>query len=83
MTEAAVPLRLYPRRKLAFACRTCSRAGQYDKATLVKRVGPDESLVILRLKLARGMGCKIARATLAGEHTSGEVQCGAYYPELR
>ncbi len=83
MNDGVVPLSQYPSRRITFACRSCTRSGRYDKATLIKRVGPDEGLVVLRLKIAKALGCKLARATLAGEHTPGAAQCGAYYPGLR
>ncbi len=83
MSDGTVPLHRYPRRKVAFACRTCSRAGRYDKATLIERVGLDENLVVLRLKIAEGLGCEPARAILAGEPVPVYSRCGAYYPELR
>ncbi len=83
MTNAIVPLHQYPARRINLACRSCSRTGSYDKATLIKRIDPDEGLVILRLKIAMALGCKVARATLAGEHVPGTPECGAYYPGLR
>ncbi len=83
MNNAIVPLHQYPARRINLACRSCSRTGRYDKATLVKRVGPNEGLVVLRLKIAKALGCKLARATLAGENSPGAAQCGAYYPGLR
>jgi hypothetical protein len=83
MAKATVPLHQYPSRTITLACRSCSRTGRYAKATLIKRVGPDESLVLLRLKLAKALGCKLARTTLAGEHIPGMAECGLYYPGLR
>jgi hypothetical protein len=83
MITATVPLHQYPGRTITLACRSCSRTGRYTKATLIKRVGPDEGLVVLRLKIAKALGCKLARATLAGEHTPGAPQCGVYYSGLR
>jgi len=83
MNDGVVPLRQYPSRRITFACRSCTRSGRYEKATLIKRVGPDEGLVVLRLKIAKALGCKLARATLAGEHIPGTPECGAYYPGLR
>jgi hypothetical protein len=50
---------------------------------LIKRVGADEGLVVLRLKIAKALGCKLARAALAGEHIPGTPECGVYYPGLR
>jgi hypothetical protein len=39
-------------------------------------------LPTLRLRLAAGLGCELARTTLAGDHLPGFEQCGAHYPEL-
>ena len=83
MTNATVPLQQYPARRINLACRACSRTGIYEKAILIRRVGPDESLVLLRLKLASALGCKLARAALAGERIPGTAECGVYYPGLR
>jgi hypothetical protein len=49
---------------------------------LIERVGPNESLVTLRLKIAEGWGCEIAKALMAGETRPGAAQCGVHYPEL-
>ncbi len=83
MTNGAVLLHRYPASRVLLACRTCPHKGQYAKAALIERVGPDESLVILRLKIAEAWGCNIAKAIMAGKHTPGAVQCGADYPQLR
>jgi hypothetical protein len=82
MSAGTVPLHRYPGLKVRLACRSCSRKGQFGKATLIKRVGPNESLVTLRLKIAEGWGCKIAKAIMAGGYQPGAVQCGVHYPEL-
>ncbi len=81
MSNGTVPLHRYPASRVLLACRTCPYKGQYAKAALIERVGPDESLVILRLKIADGWGCTIARATIAGERVPGAAQRGAYYPQ--
>ncbi len=83
MSNGAVLLHRYPASRVLLACRTCPHKGQYAKAALIERLGPDESLVTLRLKIANGWGCTIARAMMAGEHRPGAAQCGAYYPQLR
>ncbi len=83
MNDAVIPLSRYPTNRLRLACRSCSRKGQYAKEDLIKRVGPDESLVILRLRIAAALGCELAKATLAGRSLLGAAQCGAYYPRLR
>ena len=83
MSNSAVPLHRYPASRVLLACRTCSHKGQYAKAALIERVGRDESLVTLRLKIADGWGCTIARAMMAGEHRPGATQCDASYPQLR
>ncbi len=49
---------------------------------MIERVGPDESLVTLRLKIAEGWGCESARAIMAGRSPPGSLRCGVYYPEL-
>jgi hypothetical protein len=36
------------------ACTKCDRRGQYRKATLIERYGPDKNMVDLRLELAEG-----------------------------
>ncbi len=82
MSTGTVPLHRYPGLKVRLACRSCPRKGQFRKATLMQRVGPNESLVTLRLKIAQGWGCEIAKALMAGEHRAGAVQCGVHYPEL-
>ncbi len=83
MNNSVVPLCEYPSRRITLACRSCTHGGVYEKATLIKRVGPNEGLVVLRLKIAKALGCKLAAGILAGEHAPGAAQCGAYYPSLR
>ena len=82
MSAGTVPLHRYLGLKVRLACRTCPRKGQFGKATLIERVGPNESLVTLRLKIAEGWGCEIAKALMAGETRPGAAQCGVHYPEL-
>ncbi len=83
MSDGSLPLHRYPGQQVRVACRTCPRKGQFGKAALIERVGPDESLVTLRLKIAEGWGCESARAVLAGRLPPGCLQCGAHYPALR
>jgi len=60
----------------------CDRSGRFDKAELIERASADEPLPTLRLKLAAGLGCVLARASLDGDFQPGFEQCGAHYPEL-
>ena len=83
MSTGAVPLSDYPSPKVVLKCTRCDRAGRFDKATLIERVGPDEPLPMLRLKLAAGLGCALAKANMEDEHQPGSQQCGMHYPELR
>jgi hypothetical protein len=53
-----------------------------DKAGLIERVGRDEGLPSLRLRLAEGLGCELARAALRATSRPGMEQCGVHYPEL-
>jgi hypothetical protein len=50
------------------ACTKCERRGQYRKATLIERYGPDKNLIDLRLELAAGClsGSLAATAFLGG-----------------
>jgi hypothetical protein len=83
MTTGAIPLSRYPASRVLLACRTCPRKGQYSKAALIERCSPNESLVVLRLRVAAGWGCPVAKSTLAGAQLPGADLCGAYYPQLR
>jgi hypothetical protein len=52
MRDVVMPpslLRDHPYEPVRFACHKCSRAGQYRKAALVERYGPDEDMTNLRL----------------------------------
>jgi hypothetical protein len=42
----------HPGDMVRLACTKCERAGQYRKATLIERYGPDQNMVDLRLILA-------------------------------
>jgi hypothetical protein len=55
------------------AWTSCERRGQYRKATLIERYGPDKNMVDLRLELAAGCP-KVA---------AGKIKdlCGVYYPD--
>ena len=53
--------------------RSASAAGQYRKATLLERYGPDANMVALRLTLAAGCP-KIAANRIMD-------LCGVYYPD--
>lgn len=83
MNDAAIPLSRYPTGQVLLACRSCTRKARYAKEDLIQRVGPDESLVTLRLRLAAALGCERARSTIAGRSQAGDAPCGAYYPRLR
>ena len=51
----------------------CERRGQYRKATLIERYGPEANMVALRLTLAAGCP-KIAANKIMD-------LCGVYYPD--
>ena len=82
MNDGAIRLDNYPRMKVRVECRRCSRRAQYDKADLMRRVGGDARLPILRLKIAKANGCELAPKNLAGDTTMGIEQCGMHYPDL-
>lgn len=82
MSDGAVPLSAYPSPKVIVRCRRCDRTGRFGKAALIERVGAAETIPTLRLKLAAGLGCELARAALDGDHQPGFEQCGAHYPDL-
>jgi hypothetical protein len=54
MPRSYVTLAEYPTDMVRLACTKCSRRGQYRKATLLERSGPDQNMVDLRLILAEG-----------------------------
>jgi len=54
MPRSYVTLAEYPMDMVRLACTKCERRGQYRKATLIERYGPDKNMVELRLKLAAG-----------------------------
>jgi hypothetical protein len=82
MDNDGVPLSAYPLPKVVLQCLRCNRRGRFDKAALIARTGRQEPLPSLRLKLAAGLGCDLARVAPDGSHRPGLVQCGAYYPDL-
>jgi hypothetical protein len=49
-----VTLAEHPSDMVRLACTKCERGGQYRKATLIERYGPDQNMVDLRLILAAG-----------------------------
>ena len=57
------------------ACEKCPRKGQYLKSSLMRRFGPDQNMVELRLILA-GACPKV----IANKITD---LCGVIYPDLR
>jgi hypothetical protein len=67
-------LRDHPDDPIRFACRKCSRSGQYRKASLIERYGPDEDMTNLRLKVAAGCPRRIENRILD--------LCRIYYPDL-
>ena|SRR5215207_9501653 len=81
-STGAVPLSAYPAPKVLLKCSRCDRSGRFDKSALIDRTGPDEALPTLRLKLAAGLGCALAKATMEAQFLPGFEQCGAHYPEL-
>jgi hypothetical protein len=61
------------------ACTKCDRRGQYRKATLIERYGPDANMVDLRLVLASGCA-KIA----AGKDVDGACSgCATNFTRCR
>ena len=44
----------HPTDMVRLACTKCERRGQYRKATLIERYGPDRNMVDVRLELAAG-----------------------------
>jgi len=80
MSNGALSLFDYPTEKVIIECRRCEKRGRFDKAALIERVGPDEALPTLRLRLAAGLGCPVAQATTEGGFQV--AQCGAHYLEL-
>lgn len=61
----------YPFELVRLACHGCERAGQYPKAVLVARYGPDALLPDLRHQLAQ-----------CPRRGSYSAACGVYYPDL-
>jgi hypothetical protein len=70
----SVLLRDYPLDMVRLACSRCRRRGQYRKATLLARFGPNYGLVSMRFDLAAG--CPRIPAPSIHEH------CGVCYPDL-
>jgi hypothetical protein len=72
-----MPSRLadYPFDMVRLACRKCPRKGQYRKATLIERYGPEQNMVALRL--IRAGDCP---KVVANKITD---LCGVIYPDLR
>jgi hypothetical protein len=62
---------------IRLACTKCDRRGQYRKATLIERHGPDQNMVDLRLELAEGCP-KIE----AGKGFIGIPCVGVIYPGI-
>jgi hypothetical protein len=69
-----VTLAEHPTDMVRLACTKCERRGQFRKATLLARFGPNYGLVSMRLDLAAG--CPSIPAPSIHEH------CGVFYPEL-
>jgi hypothetical protein len=70
-----VLLRDYPFDVVRVACTKCARRGQYRKATLIERFGPNYGLVSMWLDLVAG-GPKIAENRISD-------LWGLEYPDLR
>jgi hypothetical protein len=68
-----VTLAEHPGDMVRLACTKCERRGQYRKATLLERYGPDQNMVELRLILAAG--CPKIEANKIMD------LCGVYYPD--
>jgi|SoiMethySBSTD1v2_1073268.scaffolds.fasta_scaffold1500456_2 hypothetical protein len=63
MPRPYVTLAEYPTDMVRLACTKCDRRGQYRKATLIERHGPDANMVDLRLTLA-AVNCRWTSARL-------------------
>ena len=64
----------YPFDMVRLACVKCPRTGQYRKATLIERYGPDQNMVDLRLILAAD--CPKAVANKLADF------CGVIYADM-
>ena len=71
--HGAVTLSRYPSDQVRVACRSCSRAGRYQRATLITRFGADARLPDVLRDLAAD--CPRWR--------DFSDPCGAHYPDLR
>jgi hypothetical protein len=74
MPSGAVTLADYPGDVIVLACEKCERRGRYSKARLVAEHGPNIKLPDLRHRLAAG--CPRVK------NPTGNVGCGAIYPDL-
>jgi hypothetical protein len=54
MPACPVTLAEHPIEMVRLECTKCGRRGQYRKAALIERYGPDANMVDLRLRLAAG-----------------------------
>jgi hypothetical protein len=52
MSRSYVALAEHPHDMVRLECRKCARRGQYRRAALIERYGPDQNMVDLRLILA-------------------------------
>ena len=68
-----VRLREHPGNMVRLACTKCERSGQYRKAALIERFGPDQNMVNLRLELAAGCPKIVANKFMD--------LCGVIYPD--
>ena len=68
-----VHLREHPGDMIRLACTKCERRGQYRKATLLERYGPEQNMVDLRLVLAADCP-KVAGRKIMD-------LCGVIYPD--
>jgi hypothetical protein len=79
MRRSYVTLAEHPTDMVRLACAKCERRGQYRKATLIERYGPDANMVDLRLVLASGCA-KIA----AGKDVDGACSgCATNFTRCR
>jgi hypothetical protein len=53
LTKGAWTIGTYPLDLVRIACAKCGRAGQYRRATLLERYGPDMAMPELRHELAQ------------------------------
>lgn len=71
MNSGAFTVRTYPLDLIRIDCRKCGRAGQYHRATLLDRFGPD-----------RAMPDVLGLLTECPRRENASDNCMARYPDL-